>query len=146
MKRTGDSSMYRAMLMGLIAGMILLAGNVGAKEVSLNPGETFRQGDLTVTCGQPATADMPLALNDCQYWDDFNKKCLFEKTTYMYEHLECVEECQYWDEFSTTCHYRTICTFYPVQKVFVRTACEKFDDFNNTCVKTRETRIGRKGK
>ncbi|MBU0729873.1 MAG: hypothetical protein KKE17_07225 [Proteobacteria bacterium] len=134
--------MNRHVLMGLIAVVIFLAANVGAKEVSLDTGETYQQGDLTVTCGQSST-DIPLALNDCQHWDDFNKKCLFEKTTYKYEQLECVEDCQHWDKFNSTCHYRTKCTFYPPQKAFVQTTCEKFDDFNNICVKTRNTKIGR---
>lgn len=134
--------MNRQVLMGLLVGMVLLAGNAGAKEVNLNPGETYRQGNLTVTCGQPA-ADIPLALKDCQYWDDFNNECLFEKTTYMYKNIECVEECQYWDEFFSTCHYQTKCTFYPSQKSFVQTICEKFDDFNKICVQTKDVRIGR---
>ena len=47
--------MNRHILMILIAGAMLLAGNVGAKEISLNMGETYRQGGLTVTCGQPLT-------------------------------------------------------------------------------------------
>ena len=136
--------MNRHVLMGLIAGVIFLAGSVGAKEVRLDTGETYRQGDLTVTCGQSSTdADSPLALNNCQHWDDFNKKCLFEKTTFTYNNLECAEECQHWDTFNNTCHYRTKCTFYPPQKSFVRTTCEKFDDFNKTCVKTRDMKIGR---
>lgn len=135
--------MNRHMLMGLIAGVIFLACNVGAKEVSLDTGETYRQGDLTVTCGQSTTDDIPLALKDCQYWDDFNKKCLSEKTTFTYKNIECVEDCQYWDEFKKTCHYRTKCTFYPPQKSFVQTTCDKFDDFNNTCLSTRDIKIGR---
>lgn len=124
-----------------LALLLCLAGSAGAKEVNLDPGETFRQGDLTVTCGG-AAADLPLALNACQYWDDFNNKCLFEKTTYAYGNLECVEECQHWDSFNRTCHYRTKCTFYPPNNSFVRTSCEKFDNLNNVCVKTREMKIG----
>jgi len=135
--------MNRQALQALIVGAILLAGSAGAKEVNLGTGETYRQGDLTVTCGQSATdAPTPMTLNDCQYWDDFSKKCLFEKTTYVYQTLECVEECQYWDKFSSTCHYQTKCTFYPPQRSFVRTTCEKFDDFNKTCEKMKESRIG----
>lgn len=134
--------MSRWVLTGLIAVMICWAVNAETKEVMLDIGESYSQGDLTVTCGQSST-DNPLALNDCQYWDDFNKKCLFEKTTYTYKNLECIEECQHWDEFNRICHYRTKCTFYPPQKAFVRTTCEKFDDFNTTCVKTKDTKIGR---
>jgi hypothetical protein len=134
--------MNRYLGWALLVGLLLWAGNVGAKEITLNLGETYRQGDLSVTCGEPAP-EMPLAIRACQYWDDFNKKCLFEKTTYSHGNLECVEECQHWDAFYATCHYQTTCTFYPAQRSFVRTACEKFDDFNKSCVQTRETKIAR---
>lgn len=133
--------MNKFILIGFIGGLTFLAANVAAKEVSLDTGETYRRGDLTVTCGQPLTEDVPLALNDCQYWDDFNKKCLFEKKTYTYKNLQCVEECQYWEKFNSTCHYQTNCSFYPAQQSFVRTTCDKFDDFNNTCVKTHDIKI-----
>lgn len=128
-----------------ITGLLLLAGNAGAKEINLAPGEIYRQGGLTVTCGESAT-DAPLVLKECQYWDDFHKKCLFEKTIYMYKKLECVEECQHWDAFSKICHYQTKCVFYPDQKAFVRITCEEFDDFSNVCVKKKESRIGRTAK
>jgi hypothetical protein len=59
--------MNRHILLVLFAGALFLAGNVGAKEISLDMGETYRQGILTVTCGQPLTVDKPLALNDCQH-------------------------------------------------------------------------------
>jgi hypothetical protein len=134
--------MNRHILMGLIVGGVFLTGNIGAKEISLDTGDTYQQGDLTVTCGQPLTDDIPLALNDCQHWDDFNKKCLFEKTTYTYNNLECVEECQHWDKFSSTCYYRKTCSFFPPQKLFVQTTCDKFDDFNNTCLKKSDIKIG----
>lgn len=121
---------------------MFLATHAGAKEVSLDIGEIYRQGDLTVTCAQPLRDEMPLALNDCQYWDNFNKKCLFETTTYTYKNLECVEECQHWEKFNSTCHYQTKCSFYPAQKSFVRTACDKYDNFNKSCVKTSDKKIG----
>lgn len=136
----------RELVAAIVAGVILGAGTVAAKEVNLDLGESYSQGDLTVTCGQRSPereADTPMAINACQEWDDFNQKCLFEKKTFMYKHLQCVEECQHWDTFNNTCHYRTTCTFYPPQKAFVRTTCEKYDTFNNTCVQTRDTRIGR---
>ena len=134
--------MNRYVLMGVIAAVFFGAGHAGAIEVNLATGETFSQGDLTVTCGQ-VLADIPLALKDCQYWDNFNEKCLFEKTTYTYKNLECVEDCQHWDAFNVTCHYQTKCTFYQAQMAFVRTTCEKFDGFNDTCLKTKEMKIGR---
>lgn len=132
--------MNRYPLMVLLVWVISLASNVGAKEVQLSPGETYSKSDLTVTCGQSST-ETPLALNDCQYWDDFNNKCLFEKTTYMHKNLECVEECQHWDKFKSTCYYQSKCTFYPSEQTFVRTTCEKFDDFNNTCLKMKDKKV-----
>jgi hypothetical protein len=74
--------MNRHEVIGFIAWMIFLTGNAVAKEVNINQGETYSRGDLTVTCGQPSTA-IPLILKDCQYWDEFNNECLFEKTTYI---------------------------------------------------------------
>lgn len=132
--------MSRYAMMVLLVWVISLASNVGAKELQLAPGEAYSKGDLTVTCGQSST-ETPLALNDCQYWDDFNNKCLFEKTTYMYKNLECVEECQYWDKFKSSCYYKSQCSFYPSSHTFVQTTCEKFDDFNNTCLKMKEKKV-----
>lgn len=135
--------MNRLTLIFFITGGMLLAADAGAKEINLNIGESYRQGDLTITCGQSSLPENPLSITDCQFWDDFKEKCLFEKKTYVYKNIECVEDCQHWDAFSGVCHYRTKCTFYPVHKSFIRTTCEKFDDFNNTCLKTRDTKIGR---
>lgn len=138
----GNPSMKIHVLISLIAGMMFMAGHAGAKEISLEVGETYRHGDLTVTCSQQVTDVTALAIKDCQYWDDFNKKCLFEKTTYTYKNLECVEECQSWEKFFSTCHYKTKCSFYPAKKLFVRTTCDKYDDFNKNCVKTSDKKIG----
>lgn len=137
--------MYRFVLLFIITGLICWSGNIGAKEINLNAGEIFHQGDLTVTCGlgQASTDPTALAIKDCQYWDDFDQKCLFEKTTYVYKNIECIEECQHWDEFNSTCHYRNTCTFYPSQKSFVKTTCERFDDFKKTCLQTKDTKISR---
>ncbi len=134
--------MKKHVLIILIALVTFLAGNIAAKEINLDMGGSYSQGNLTVTCGQSLTDDTPLALKDCQYWDNFNKKCLFEMTTYTYKNIECVEKCQHWEKFSSTCHYKTSCTFHPTQESFVQTTCDKYDDFKNTCVKTRDIRIG----
>jgi hypothetical protein len=133
--------MNRFVLLVLFTWMILLTSNVTAKEVQLVQGETYSKGNVTVTCGLPVT-DTSLALNDCQYWDDFSNKCLFEKTTYTHKNLECVEKCERWDKFTSTCFYQSKCTFYPSHMTFMRTSCEKFDDFNNTCLKMKDTNIG----
>lgn len=108
--------MYRLVLLAIITGLIGWSVNIGAKEINLDAGETYHQGDLTVTCGcGQSSTDPPLALNDCQYWEKFN----------------------------STCHYRTTCTFYPSQKSFVKTTCERFDDFKKTCLQTKDVKIGR---
>lgn len=129
-------------LISLIVSVMFLVSHVGAKEVTLNTGEKYHHGDLTVTCGQPLTDRVALALKDCQYWDSFNKKCLFETTTYTYKNIECVEECQHWEKFFSTCHYKTKCTFYPAKKLFVKTKCDQYDEFNQICVKTSDIKIG----
>ena len=135
--------MSKQTLMVLLIVAMMHVTDAGAKEVSLDIGETYSQGDLTVTCSQSSTVDSPLTINDCQYWDDFNKKCLFEKKTYTYQNLECVEECQHWEKFNSTCHYQTKCMFYPSQRSFVQTTCGQFDAFNKTCLRTKELKIGR---
>lgn len=134
--------MKKHVLKILITGLIFFATHVIAEEINLHKGETYREGNLTVTCSQPLTNVVALALKNCQYWDKFNEKCLFEITTYTYKNLECIEECQHWDKFFSTCHYQTKCSFYPAKKLFVRTTCDKYDDFNKTCVKTSNIRIG----
>ena len=134
--------MKKHVLISLMVSVMFLAGHVAAKEVTLNTGEKYRQGNLTVTCGQQLTDGVALALKDCQYWDNFNEKCLFETTTYTYRNVECVEECQHWDKFFSTCHYETQCTFYPAKKLFVKTKCDKYDEFNKICVKTSDIKIG----
>ena len=134
--------MHRYALMVLFAWAILIASNIRAKDVELVPGETFSKDNFTITCGQ-STTHAPLALNDFQYWDDFSNKYLFEKTIYMNKNLEGVEECQRWDKFASTCFYQPKCNFYTSHMIFVRTTSEKFDDFNNTCLKMEDTKIGR---
>ena len=42
--------MNKHLLVYLIGWVTFLAGNVAAKEVSLDIGERYRQGNLTVTC------------------------------------------------------------------------------------------------
>ena len=134
------------LLLLLAVFLVSLPGTTGAREVRLKKGEVYRDRDLTVTCegGQAGISDLgqPIALRECQYWDDFTQKCLFEKTTYSYGDLECVEECQYWDSFSNTCDYKSKCTFYPRQEAFVLKTCTEFDDNSRKCLRVREEKIG----
>lgn len=113
-----------------------------AKSIILGVGESYSEDDLNIMCVDKTSATL-IELKDCQFWDDFKERCLYEKKIYSYGTLECVEECQHWDSFKEVCDYATKCTFYPDQKVFVRTSCEKFDDFNRRCLKTKEKKISR---
>lgn len=129
----------------LLLSLLLFAGTSQAKEVHLGIGETFREGDLTVKCGDaagPAQATTPLSVQDCQYWDDYEKKCLFEKTVFTYKNLQCIEECLHWDAYAKTCNYQTRCAFYPGQEAFVRRTCLEYDDYSHKCLKTGEVKIG----
>lgn len=133
------------LLLLLAVFLVALPDAIGAREVRLRKGEAYRDQDLTVICeGGPQTAGLgqPIALHECQYWDDFAQKCLFEKTTYSYGDLACVEECQYWDSFSNTCDYKSKCTFYSQQESFILKTCTEFDDNSRKCLRTREEKIG----
>lgn len=132
-------------LLLLAVFLVSLPGTTVAREVRLKKGEVYRDRDLTVICerGQQTSGlGQPIALRECQYWDDFAQKCLFEKTIHTYGDLECVEECQYWDSFSNTCDYKSKCTFYPSQEAFVLKTCTEFDDNSRKCLRTREEKIG----
>lgn len=133
------------LLLLLAAFLVFLPDTTEAREVRLKKGEVYRNRDLTVICegGQQTTGlGQPITLRECQYWDDFAKKCLFEKTTHSYGDLECIEECQYWNSFSNTCDYKSKCIFYPQQEAFVLKTCAEFDDYSRKCIKTREVKIG----
>lgn len=120
--------------------MILNARQTSGKNVLLEVGETYQEESLTVMCVENKGAE-PVILKDCQHWDDFNKKCLYEKKTQSVHALECIEDCQHWDSFNNKCFYETKCSFYAAQKLFIRTTCEEFDTFTNTCKRTKETKI-----
>ena len=138
------------LLLLLAVFLVVLPVTVGAREIRLKKGEVYRDQDLTVICeggqagvsGQVGTSGQAIAVRECQQWDDFDKKCLFEKITYSFGELECVEECQHWDSFSNTCDYQSKCTFYPRQKAFVLRTCDEFDDYSRKCLKFREEKIG----
>ena len=117
--------------------LLLPAPPLAAKHLILQPGETHQSGDTTVICvGTKEGA--PVEISDCQHWDGFNQRCLFESRTFYHGDLQCVEECQHWDSFAGRCDYATRCTFHPGRQVFIRTSCETFDSFNHTCTQKRE--------
>lgn len=134
------------MLLLVSVFLLMLTTDIKAKEVQLRTGESFREGDLTVTCQGAGPDTGPIQLKECQYWDDFEKICLFEKTIFVYRNLQCVEECRHWDSFNNVCHYQTRCVFHPEQESFVRTDCAEFDKFDNKCLKTSEEIVGRSGR
>ncbi len=112
-----------------------------AKTIVLGVGENYTEGDLNVMCVEQKS-EAVVEMTDCQYWDDFNNRCLYEKKIFAYNDIECVEECQHWDSFSKRCYYATQCTFYPSAGIFVKTVCEEFDDFKNVCKRTKQIKIG----
>jgi hypothetical protein len=147
-KKKKDETMKLRIMLLILAGLLMSAATAGAREVLLQAGETYRDGNLTIICETAGAGQTmaPLSLRECQYWDDFNEKCLFEKSILTYGSLECVEECQHWDDFNKRCDYQTKCTFYPTHESFVRSTCGKFDDFTRKCLRTRETKIGPSGR
>lgn len=126
----------------LVCAMLLLSSThmVHAKNVILGVGENYSEGDLNVMCVQQRR-DALVTLKECQLWDDYAKRCLYEKKLHSYGDLECVEECQFWDKFSESCYYETRCNFYPSSGIFVLTDCQEFDEFSNTCKKDKQTKI-----
>ena len=120
--------------------MVFNAQQTFGKNVLLEVGETYQEENITVMCVESKGFE-PVIMKDCQYWDDFNKKCLYEKKTHIAHALECIEDCQHWDRFSNKCFYETKCIFYPSQKLFIKKTCEKFDSFTNSCVKSKESKI-----
>ena len=131
-------------IMSVLVSLLLVAGTAWAKEVQLGVGETYREVDLTVKCGDtgPTQASTPLSVKDCQYWDEYEKKCLFEKTIFTYKNLECIEECLHWDSYAKICNYKTQCAFYLGQDAFVRRTCLQFDDYSHKCLKAGDVKIG----
>lgn len=115
-----------------------------AGEMRIYPGETVRLGDVTVMCEDKSLGNTPVALTDCQYWDKYDKRCLYEKRTLSVGGHECVEDCQHWDQYEKNCEYATKCLHYPDQNLFIRTSCELFDPYEHACKKTKEIRIGGK--
>lgn len=127
----------------LLLGAVLLAAALPAwgREVKLGVGETYTTGGgLTVRCIE-RNAPRAITLTDCQFWDNFNKVCLYTRKTLRYENLACVEECQHWDSFNKVCLYATTCKFYPDQRAFVRTVCDVFDPTQKVCRQTKQKLI-----
>jgi hypothetical protein len=119
--------------------LLLAAPSAWAKTIVLQAGESYTRGETNIVCqpgsGRNAT---PLTRTECQYWDDFNKRCLYQRKIMSYGNAQCVEECQHWDDFNNECRFATTCTYHAGQRRFVRTVCEEFDAFNARCVRTRQ--------
>jgi len=133
----------RVVVLYMLVFLLSAAAGASARDVHLKPGEIFRGPGLTVTCqGESNPPPKVLSLKQCQYWDEFEKKCLFEKTTFAYFDLECTEKCWHWDAYHKTCDYKNHCSFYPSQKVFVRRTCAKFDEYSHKCLAIKDEKIG----
>ena len=118
-----------------------MAATAIGKNIVLEAGESFSNDDLTVMCVGKRDSGQPLTIKECQHWDEFQEKCLFEKKIHFYGQLKCIEECQIWDSFTKKCLYRTSCRFHPDQESFVITTCKDFDSFNNICRQESQKKI-----
>jgi len=118
------------------------ASLAGASNVVLRPGQSYRSGEDTIVCTEGGRQAEEVIMHDCQFWDDFNKKCLYEKTRHIFGDLECLEECQHWDSFNERCDYATSCSFQPSSGTFVQTTCDRFDSFNHRCLRQKQQLIG----
>ena len=134
MRRTAKILFLVLLILGSPAALL-------AKTVVLGVGENYTEGDLNVMCVD-RQRDAVVELSECQFWDDFNKRCLYERKIFAYNDIECVEECQHWDSFNKRCYFATQCNFHAAAGVFVKTICEEFDDFNNVCKRTKQIKIG----
>lgn len=127
----------------MITLLVVLSGAPATAEtIVLQPGESYNSGDLNIMCVPGTTASGVVELTECQFWDDFKQRCLYEKKILSYGDARCVEECQHWDDFANECRFATVCTFHPGQRLFVRTVCDAFDSHTATCVRTRQEMIG----
>ena len=129
----------------LIAVLFLLplaSSAMAGDTIVLSPGQSYTSGEDTVICTEGGSV-APIAVKKCQYWDDFNKKCLYELTRYSLKGLECIEKCQYWDSFYERCDYAISCRYESGQGVFLETSCAKFDDFNKKCLRQQQKIISR---
>ncbi len=124
-------------VLGLIS---LIPFQTYGKNVLLEVGETYTEEGLNVICIDSKDAGA-ISIKECQHWDEFNSKCLFERKIHIYHDMECIEECQHWDSFNSKCNYATKCTFFAPQKLFIRTTCEEFDSFSKSCKRTKESKI-----
>lgn len=125
----------------LLLALLLTAPAAWAKTIVLEPGQSYTSGETNIVCMPGNGSAAPISRTECQYWDNFNKQCLYQRKIITYGRAECVEECQHWDDFNHECRFATTCVFYAGQRRFVRTVCDEFDTFNATCVRTRQELI-----
>jgi hypothetical protein len=124
----------------LLGALLLAALPASAREVVLSTGEAYSDNGLNVRCVE-RTKPQAIILTDCQFWDEFNKVCLYTRKSYHYKDLSCIEECQHWDHFNKSCFYATKCKFYPAQRAFVLTTCDVYDAPENVCRQTKQKLI-----
>ncbi len=117
---------------------------VTAENIVLEPGESYNTPDLEIMCVEKRRAREPVVIKDCQFWDDYNEKCLFERKTYVFNGLECIEECQYWDRYKKSCEFATSCDFHSSQKIFMLKKCALFDSYDHKCKRVEEILVKRK--
>lgn len=125
------------LFLGAIGIFFLAATAFADSTVILTPGQSYKSGGNTVVCTDGENA-APIAVTECQYWDEFNKKCLFEATRYVLPGMQCLANCQHWDNFFKRCNFAVSCKYMPKQGVFLQTTCVDYDDFNKKCLRQEQ--------
>ena len=111
------------------------------QKIILKPGNSYQIDNINVMCVAEEVFS-PVSTKECQYYGGYkNDRCIYEKQIFTFEEKKCVEECQHWNPRSKRCSYATKCEFFPEQKIFIKTLCKKFNDFNKKCDETQEIPI-----
>lgn len=110
-------------------------------KIILKPGNSYQVDNLNIMC-IPDYPITPIVTRECQYYGGFsNERCLYEEKIYLFEDKKCIADCQHWNSRNNRCSYSTTCAFKPLQKIFIKTTCKKFDTFHNKCKESQETPI-----
>jgi hypothetical protein len=78
---------------------------------------------------------------ECQYWDDFFKKCRYEKTIFEVKGISCERKCQHWDKTFKKCRYETSCKYDKQNRLFIYKECQHWDKLFKKCKYEKEELI-----
>lgn len=115
--------------------------NLTPQKIILKPGNSYQIDNINIMCVNEDILS-PVSAKECQYYGGYNNdRCIYEKQIFAFEEKKCVEECQHWNTRSKRCSYATKCEFFPDQKIFIKTLCKKFNEFNKKCDEAQEKPI-----